>query len=108
MRSSATSPGLPRARAQPLQALRDQDAVVGVERHDVSDRAERDEVGDGAEIRLGLAGEAPARRSSRAAPASRRTSRRRRRALSRKGAAGWFGLTMHRLAAARRPADGDR
>ena len=67
--------------AQALQALRDQVAVVRVERHHVGDGAERDQVGERGEVGLLLlaerfrVGAAP-----RAARASRRTSRRRRRA----------------------------
>ena len=56
--------GLPAAGAQALQALRDEDAVVGVERHHVGDGAERDEVGEGAEIGLGFVREEFLLRSS--------------------------------------------
>ena len=45
------------ARADAPQALRNQDAVVEIERHDVGDRAERDQIEHIAEIRLILAGE---------------------------------------------------
>ena len=44
--------GLHAAGADPLQALRDQAAVVAVEPHDVGDGAERDQVEQGVEPRL--------------------------------------------------------
>ncbi len=51
------------ARADAPQALRHQDAIVEIERHDVGDRSERDQVEHVAEIRLIFAGErsAPAK-----------------------------------------------
>ncbi len=52
-RSSASSPGCACARAQALQALRDEDAVVGIQRHHVGHGAERDEVGERGEVGLG-------------------------------------------------------
>ena len=46
--------GLHAARANPPQALRDQDAVVRIELHHVGDRAERDQVEQAVEARLGM------------------------------------------------------
>ncbi len=54
-------PRIAGARAQALQSLRDQDAVVCIERHHVGDRAQRDQVGQRAQVRLRAAVEpAPA------------------------------------------------
>ena len=69
-------PGCMRPRADALQALRDQDAVVGVELDDVGHGAERDEVEQAVEPRLGLpaaANVAAPRAARRAARAARRT-----------------------------------
>ena len=57
-------PGCAAAGAHALQALRDQDAVVGVERHDVGDGAERDEVEQRVEIGLVCRRSTPRLRSS--------------------------------------------
>jgi hypothetical protein len=43
---------LPASGAQPLQPLRHEIAVVGVERHHIGDRAERDEIRQGTEVRF--------------------------------------------------------
>ena len=53
--------GVQPAVADPLQALRDEDAVVAVEAHDVGDGAEGDEVEQRVELRLRGRREAPAR-----------------------------------------------
>ena len=47
-------PGLALPGAQALQALRDEDPVVRVQRHHVGDGAERDEVGQRGEIGFGF------------------------------------------------------
>jgi len=45
-------PRLALARAQPLEAVADQDAVVGVELHHIGHRAKRDEIGERRKVRL--------------------------------------------------------
>ena len=59
-RASAASPGLARARGDP-QALGDQSPVEPGERHDVADRAERDQIQPAAQVRLRPAREMAAR-----------------------------------------------
>ena len=51
-------PGTRGARAQPPQSLLHQDAIVAVERHDVRDRAERDQVQEIRDRRLAPAARA--------------------------------------------------
>ena len=71
--------GLHAAGADPLQALRDQAAVVAVEADDVGDGAERDQVEQGIEARLLQRRRIRrARATRRAARAARRRRRRRR------------------------------
>ena len=67
--SSAASPGGAATGADAPQALRDEDAVVEVERHDVGHGAERDEVEQVGGIRRRGAGHAPRSRSARVSAA---------------------------------------
>ena len=85
--------GLHAAGADALEALRDQAAVVGVELHHVGHGAQRHQVEQRVELRLGaVPSKRRARAARRAAPAARRTSRRRRRCLAREAAARLVGV----------------